>query len=267
MASKNKFNKLFYWFYKKIVTPIIIKNNITVIRTVEDDFIQRRYGISLNLSSVVGFGSDLYYFKQDSNERQNIRKSLNIDNGDFVVIYAGKLDESKGGQFLADSIFSKFECEKKIIFLILGNFVGEYGKYVKRTLEKSENKIIIIHTQPYIKLAKYFQASDIAIFPKQCSLTFYDVQACGLPVVLELNSINEQRIAHGNGVCFKKGDSKNFRDKIKFMVELDENSYKNMSCNSINYVVQNYNYNDKVKKYNDIIEITIKIFDERGRKL
>ncbi|MEF9864664.1 MAG: glycosyltransferase family 4 protein, partial [Christensenellaceae bacterium] len=216
MASHNKFKKLFRFFYRHFVTPRLAKHHSIVIRMVDSDFILSQYGIAVENSPIVGFGSDVLAFYPDMKIRMKMRTKLAVDKDDFVVVYAGKLDAEKGGLFLAQSIKSKFKCKSNIVFLILGNCVGEYGAIVENELNASENRIIRIPTQAYAQLPQYFQCADIAVFPKHCSLTYYDAQATGLPVVLEDNEIGLEREKHGSAVCFQAQNIIDFRKKIEF---------------------------------------------------
>ena len=254
MASKNKLAWLFRLFYRTFVTPQIRKYKSVVIRTVDDDFIFRRYNISKEQSPLIEFGSDLLKFHPDEEVKRIVRSELMFSMNDFIVIYAGKTDESKGGQFLADTLLRKLHTSKSVKFLVIGNFSGTYGKNVKETLEKSENTVVILPTQPYSQLNRYFQCADIAVFPKQCSLTYFDVQACGLPVVLENNIINVKRIDHNNGMLFISDDIEDFTHKIELFADMNEDSLKEMKKASEQYIINNYSYNEIAQQYMDIIE-------------
>ena len=84
----------------------------------------------------------------------------------------------------------------------------------------------------------------MSIFPKQCSLSFFDVQACGNPVLLEHNNINDERCSHSNGVLYEPNNVSSLRDEIVRCIELEGTQYRQMSTNAITFVLQNYNYED-----------------------
>ena len=46
MAAKNRFRKVFRKFYRMFFTPIIVKNNIPVIRTQDSNFIEKAFPVS-----------------------------------------------------------------------------------------------------------------------------------------------------------------------------------------------------------------------------
>lgn len=262
MASKNKFRSIFRCYYRTFITPKLKKNKSIIIRTVNDDFIFKRYSISKEQSPVIGFGSNLLLFHPDSENKSKMREKLKIGSNSIVFIYAGKLDESKGGGFFAQSISEKFNSDKEAVFLIIGNFVGDYGKNVQRTLKQSKNRMIHLPSQKYIDLAQYYQCADFAVFPRQCSLSFYDVQACGLPVVLEDNVVNRQRVTHKNGILFHSMDQSDLRDKIFQCAQINRDLYHEMSKNSIELIKTRYNYETVAKDYLRIINSEMEKYKE-----
>lgn len=264
MASQNPFNRLFRYFYKTFVTPIIIGNNLKVIRTQDDDYVERCLGIPLSQAPWISVGSDTDLFHPDEQVKQLFRDKYNIANDDFVIVYTGKLDEAKGGIFLANSFLKKLENKKNknVVLIVVGNSVGQYGKEVEEIFSNSENRILRFKTQKYMDLAKFYQAADLSVFPKQCSLSFYDAQACGLPVVLEDNNINIDRLRFSNGFNFKANNTEDFRNKIKLCCEFDKNKYEVMRQNATRFVQENYNYDYIAQQYTDLLENEIMKFHQ-----
>lgn len=257
MASTNRFNKLFRKIYRLIFAPIIIKNNIYVIRTQDDPYVEKHLGIPLNQAPWISVGSDTLLFHPDIDAKDKFREEFSIANDACVILYAGKLDESKGGLLLAEAIKEKFPVNREVVFAIVGNAVGEYGNRINAIFEQSENRVLRFPTQTYAELAKYYQSADIVLFPRQCSLSFYDVQACGLPVIFENNSVNESRAVFGNAVTFKSGEVKSFREVICKLVNMDNQEFETMKNNSIDFIQKNYDYADLAKKYLEIIKESV----------
>ena len=261
LASNNRFAKIFRWGYKNYITPKIKKYNNFVIRTVEDPFVMKWYNIPEEQAPVIGFGSDTLRFQPSCDMKTKMRKELGVDDNDIVVIYAGKLDEYKGGSFLATAIKDKFDlAEISIKFLIIGNVSGEKAEETSKLLEQSNNIVIRRPTQPYPELAKWFQAADVAVFPKQCSLTYYDVLACGLPVLVEDNPIGLQRAKECEAAStFKAGDVGNFRKRLSELVcsvaEERKKTSEDMSLSekAIRYIKENYDYEKQARRYEEVI--------------
>lgn len=254
MASTNRFNKIFRKTYKSIFTPIIIKNKIQVIRTQDDPYVEKCLGIPLSQAPWISVGSDTMLFHPDNEAKMRFRRKYEISQDDFVVLYAGKLDESKGGMLLAQAIQKKMQTNKEVTFLIIGKAVGEYGRQVEETLKASENRVLRFPTQKYEDLVGFYQAADMAVFPRQCSLSFYDVQACGLPVVFEDDVVNVGRAKNDNAVTFIEGDTTDFRKKIEYIINLSKAEFSHMQMAAQQYVSENFDYKKIAMKYCTVIE-------------
>ncbi len=265
-ASNNKFASLYRKIYKTFVTPVIKKNKNIIIRTVNDNFIIDNYGIPEEQAPVVGFGSDTRKFHPDLKKRAEMRKMLGISEEEIVIVYAGKLDEYKGGLFLANSIQKKFEIPNiKLRFLLIGNVSGDKAEETKELLSKTENDLLMYPTQIYSDLPKWFQVADMAIFPKQCSLTYYDVLACGLPVLVEDNPIGTQRAKECKATfTFKSSNMDDFRFKIVDIantIDSQKNTNEEKLGNiALHYILDNYNYENQAKKYEDIIKAVVESY-------
>lgn len=254
MASTNRFNKIFRKGYKSVFSPIIVKNKIQVIRTQDDPYVEKCLGIPLSQAPWISVGSDTMLFHPDEEAKTRFRRRYEIPQDDFVIIYAGKLDESKGGMLLAEAIQKKLQTSRAVTFLIVGKAVGEYGRQVEETLKASENRVLRFPTQKYEDLAGFYQAADLAIFPRQCSLSFYDVQACGLPVVFEDDVVNLGRAKNNNAVTFIKGDSADFRKKMEYIMNLSQAEFSLMQKAAQQYVSENFDYKKIAIKYCTVIE-------------
>lgn len=255
MASENRFKEVFRFCYRKYFAPIIIKYNIPLIRVVDSDYVQKCLGIPLERTELLSFGTDTRYFSPNLEARNAFRKAHQIADDAFVVLYAGKLDSYKGGMFLAEAIKAKMNPTKasNITFVVVGNTADEYGVAVERLFSESENKLIRFETQSYPDLAGFYQAADVAIYPKQCSLSFFEAQSCGLPVLFEENEINNQRAEWGGAITFKPGDVADFREKILFLEGMESDGFQQFAINGRKYVLANYNYAPIAQRFTDIM--------------
>ncbi len=258
MASDNKFNKLFKKVYRKTVTPKIIKKQIPVIRTQDDDYVESALGIPLSQAPWISYGTDTDLFHPDEDVKKAIREEYEIPQNSFVFVCTGKLDESKGGLILAEAFKEKFNTQKDVTLVTVGNIKGEYGEKVKEVFSRSQNRIINVPTQKYWDLGKFYQMADVCVFARQCSLSFYDAQGCALPVISEDNNINVDRNSHGNGLCFKSEDVASFREMLETVLNMNDEDFKKMKENSYRFITENYNYEDKAREYEKIILGSVK---------
>lgn len=255
MASENKFREYFRAFYRKFVTPVILKNNIPLIRVVDTDFVQKHYNIPLEKTKLLSFGTDTNFYKPDPEIKKQFRRELGISDDDFVVIYAGKMDPAKGGEFLAESLKKKINVQNKNVkFIIIGNPPkDEYGEEVTKIFSESENNIIKFPTQTYFDLAKFYQTADLAIFPRQCSMSYYEVQACELPVVLEENEINISRAENKKGLMFSENSMEEFRDAIEKFGNMSSEEFEIYKQNARKNIVDNYNFVPIAQQFTDVM--------------
>ena len=136
----------------------------------------------------------------------------------------------------------KFVTDRPVVIVVVADFSGDYEKEVKSVLDNSENRVIYYPVQKYTDLPKFYQTADVAVFPKQCSMSFYDAQSCGVPVISEKGNVNEDRNSHGNGLCFECGNAVDFKDKLEQIMNMPEVDYKKMKENSYNFVYEEYCY-------------------------
>lgn len=256
MASVNKFSKFFRSFFRNFVTPYILKYNIPLIRVVDSDFVEKHYAIPLSKTKLLSFGTDTTFFTPNQQHKKAFREKLGFDKNDFVVMYAGKMDESKGGKFLAEVLRERFilKREKAIKFLIIGNTpANDYGKAVTSILQNSENEILRLPTQTYSELVNYYQIADIAIYPKQCGMSYFEAQSCGLPVVLEINEINTERASGKKGLLFEPDSIESFREKIVQFGNMEEEELDVYRGNARKNVIENYNYVPIAQKFTNVM--------------
>lgn len=261
MASLNRFREYFRAFYRRFITPIILRNNIPLIRVVDSDYVQKYLGIPLAHTDLLSFGTDTKYFSPNREVRNTVRTKFGLGEDTFLVLYAGKLDQTKGSGFLSAAIQLKFSSEssrsRSIVFLIIGSSDGEYGAEIEREFQNSENRVIRLPTQRYYDLAQYYQAADLAVFPRQCSMSFFEAQSCGLPILFEENEINNKRASFENAFLFEPGNLEDFRSKILSLSASPAAWYANIRSNARNHVLHNYDYVPIAKRFTDVFERAI----------
>jgi glycosyltransferase involved in cell wall biosynthesis len=260
MASVNRFSKLFRMIYKRIISPLIIKNNLVIIRTQDDPYVINFLGIPIKQAPFISFGVDTRVFSPVK-DKSTLRYKYEIPNNTFVIIYAGKLDSSKGVELLIDVFMSPLEASKNTSLIVVGSVNSEIKESFNNFLLSCPNQIFHFPTQQYETLSEFYAMSDLAIFPKQISLSFFNAQASGLPVVAEMNNINQERLSHNNGLVFENDNSLDMREKILHIANLSCHEYGLMSKRAIEYVTKNFDYGKISLQYLDLFE------NERNRQL
>lgn len=253
MASGNKLAKVYEAVFRTIITPKIIRRKYDVIRTQDDDYVNTHLGIPKEQTPFISFGTDTILFSPSEKARQEFRKKHGIGEDDFVVVYTGKLTEAKGGRLLAETFRRKFA--KPVTLVCVGTPTNdEYGRQVKKLLDESENRILMFPTQNYMDLAQFYQMADLSVFPKQCSMSFYDAQACGLPVVSEDNNVNVDRCGHQNGDNFRAGSVDDFREKVTRFAMMGSDELEEYRKNARGFIESGYDYAYIARQYTNYLE-------------
>lgn len=261
MASLNKFARIYEKIYGCIFGGKIRKNNYIVVRTQDDRYVNDKLGIPEAQTPFISFGTDTIVFEPSMDVRRTFRQEQNIPEDAFVVIYTGKLTEAKGGLLLAQAFKEQFS--KEIVLVCVGTPPdNEYGEKVCKLLKQSKNRVIMFPTQKYQELAKFYQMADLSIFPKQCSMSFYDAQACGLPVLSEDNNVNSDRCSHHNGFNFKSGDINDFRQKIEMILSIPQKEYTAYRENSKAFIDEGYSYEVIAREYTKYLQLSIDRYKE-----
>ena len=254
MASENKLRALFRWCYTHFVTPVIKKNRFVTIRTQDDPYVMKCLKVPEELAPYISFGTDSDLFCPDAQRRAQFREELGIPENAFVILYAGKLSQAKGGLLLAQALEKKLSENKEVVAVVVGTTENnDYGHEIDRVLANSENRILRFGTQHYRDLPKFYQISDLALFAKQCSLSYFDVQATELPVILEDAQVNIDRVQAGNGYVFKAGNLEDFVQTIRKCVEMPAEEYEQMKKRCRENVLRQFDYNDIARQYTDIL--------------
>jgi len=189
-------------------------------------------------------GVDLYWFNPESfadNDRNILRKELNIRNDDFVFILVGRLVGDKG----INELIEAFENirKKNVKLLLVGSFENELDPLSKETLTEIESNpnIISVGYQPDVR--PYFAISDALAFPSYREgfpNVVMQAGAMGLPsIVTDINGCNEIVEEGVNGLIIPAKDSMALQEAmVKLMT--DKELYSKLKKNAREMIVSRY---------------------------
>lgn len=267
LAARNKYHKLYTKLYRTFITPILKKDHLYVIKTADDPYLNEAHGIPKELTPYLGFGTDVSLFHPDAEAKRAMREKYEIGENEMVFLYTGKVDEAKGGQLLGEALLEKIPSEQKQpVFVIVADYKSEYEQNVRALLERSENRVILVPVQKYEDLPAFYQFADVMFFPKQCSLSFFDAQACGVPTVLENIKINVDRIDCDNGSVFESGSIAGLREKIHDYLTMSEERLAEQSANAVRSILSRYSYQDIAESYTEQMRLAIEEFNAGRQK-
>lgn len=253
--SKNKFvGSLFYFLFKRTVVPVMNKRNIGVFFTADENgmILKDIYGIRGNniYSCLIGTDTSKFYF--DDVQRKSLREQYNINENDIAIIYTGKHNVIKQPHLVLEAVKN---LERKNTIKLFLFFIGsKVEKYFKKHFDELSNykfEFIYIPEIENDELYKYYSMADIAIFPKENTLSTLDVQACKLPVILEDNQTNRDRIRN-SGLLYKKNNLSDLSDKINELITNNE-LRKKLGENGLVLIEEIYDYKKIISDMENIL--------------
>lgn len=129
--------------------------------------------------STLGVDTKLYYPLNENEEeiRKSIREEHSINPSDIVCVFSGKITEEKSPLVLAEAIQKLRGMGKNFTALFIGS--GE----LKTSIAGYDN-CKVVDFVPSKRLADYYRASDIAVWPRSVTTSILDAAACALPVIV-----------------------------------------------------------------------------------
>jgi glycosyltransferase involved in cell wall biosynthesis len=238
---------------KRIIVRQINKSRIKVLYTVEENrwIVENKYGISPRNIFACPIGTDLSLYNYSEEMRDLLRKQFNIANGEIVIIYSGKINDFKKPHLIIDAL--RLICNDlawKVTVIMVGAADEKYQqKLLEENFDNDKIKLELTGSVPNAELYKYYSMADFAIFPKENSLSSLDVQACNLPLIMEYDITNAERLKYG-GFLYEKDNIQDLAEKILVFIN-DEGLRKKMGIAGRDYVQEYYDYVEIVKNLED----------------
>ncbi|HVW99444.1 MAG TPA: glycosyltransferase family 4 protein, partial [Candidatus Babeliaceae bacterium] len=152
-------------------------------------------------------------------EAMEWRKKLGIKAGDFVVLYAAKLEPKKDPGFML-KLAAAMPAEN-IKFVLVGN--GELEKELKE-MAQNDKRIIFIDFQNQGIMPVVYRLGDIFVLPSKgpeetWGLAVNEAMACGLPVIVSNKAgCAIDLVSDRNGIIIAPGDTEACKEYIESLL-------------------------------------------------
>lgn len=218
--NRTVLRKIYHGFYQRFFSGSIKKNadKIFAVGEAEQDFISHDLDLPKKRIPLIRLGVDTDLFRFSEQARNNIRSNLKFSKEDKVIIFTGKITPNKDVHILIQAL-EKFN-EKKFVLLLIGNGPEDYINKIKNLAKITR----LIH-MPFVKnndLPKFFNASDIAVYPGDYTISIHEAIACKLPVVLPRWYGSEYLDTSVGIIRFQKNDINDLFQKIKHLAYNDD---------------------------------------------
>jgi glycosyltransferase involved in cell wall biosynthesis len=166
------------------------------------EFLGQQFGVRDSEIIVLPIGADVELFEFDPAARARIRKRLEIDGEDIVLLYAGKITPEKGAHLVLRLAREALERSPRMRVIFVGSGADtEYAASIRRTASEwnLENRVVVHRHVSHDDLREFFCAADIAMWPMQETMAALEAAACGLPIVLPASQVGLERTSAQNG--------------------------------------------------------------------
>ncbi|MBS2098742.1 glycosyltransferase family 4 protein [Carboxylicivirga linearis] len=256
----NQFNnslpeRIYFSFHKKTLIKKLRKYNTPVFYTANENknILIEKYGLAPSqvFPYLIGTDSNLFYPNKESGIE--LRKKLAIPEGNKVIIYAGKFNKPKSPHLVIDALkYLKGLSSKITLVMVGGKTEPYYSNHFLKIEEFVSYQIIIKDAIKVSELNSYYNMADLAVFPKENTLSALDVQLCKLPVVMEADNTNTERLQAG-GLMYTKNDVSDLANKMEQLISNDE--YRMQLGNSgYEFISANFTYQSIIKEMEQTIE-------------
>ena len=191
------------FYCDKTVTELIVPTKKAY------DLFKEKYKVDRNIH-IIPTGIEISRFYKENSKIQdiiNLKRKLNINDTDFVILFVGRLAEEKDVEFLLESHEEIIKKHNNAKLLIVGDG-PDINKYKELSIKyKIDNNTIFTGKVPWDDMPKYYQIADVfatASRSETQGLTVVEAMAAEIPVVcVDDDSFKIVVIDDLNGKLFK----------------------------------------------------------------
>lgn len=194
---RRKYRNTILHIHTDIVHPGIgyyqtVVNNCDHFVTVSN-FIKSRVQIndpSKTCRTVLNCVNEEQFFYSD-HVNHELKTSLGFAEDDYVIVFAGRVDPTKGIDKLVDAVLQINNPKIKVLVIGAGWFSKrkktDFEMELNRKVQGHERQLVFTGYIDHDKLPEYLRLADIAVLPSQCldaaPLSPIEMNACGIPVI------------------------------------------------------------------------------------
>jgi glycosyltransferase involved in cell wall biosynthesis len=142
-------------------------------------------------------------------ERAYLRRDLGFAAEDVVCVYSGKMTEEKNARIVGQAVNRIREKGIPYSAVFIGNGAQKEGI-------RAMAHCRVLDFMHFSKLAAYYRASEIGVWPTNESSSMLDAAACGIPLIIS-NGVVYREHVDGNGLVYHQND---LDDLISKLLEL-----------------------------------------------
>jgi len=212
-----------------------------------------------------GIDTNIFSVHKRQSIRSKMRNQYSLNDNDIVVLYAGRIHESKGVDLIVEAFLECYKSNSNLKLFIVG---GGYSKYDNQILEKiliekskelSGEIIKVIKWIHHRDMINIYSLADISILAslnaEGNSLFMMESMACGIPVICtNVGGLTEIVKDNETGILVNKDNlSVELPTAIKKLIENDSVRFK-IGQNASFHINQNFSINIMVSKLDKYLQ-------------
>jgi glycosyltransferase involved in cell wall biosynthesis len=205
--NESVFGKL---YYKTFDFKKILRNADKVVGVANEcvEYIIDQYKYPRSRVEMIPLGADIDLFRADKELRKNFREEHDIDPESVVITYTGKHTFRKGPHniLMALEKLKASISDKKVVTLFIGNVENAYEDTFTSYINKVSD-VVSVKRIPAVsnkELVNVYSASDIAVWPRQGSMSMIEASSCEVAIIC--CDFLTERYKNNNGIPVKEDD-------------------------------------------------------------
>jgi glycosyltransferase involved in cell wall biosynthesis len=210
----SRMRKRLYWLTRTLPTRLASKAVKRVYAHAPDclEIAVKFYGVPHRLLVLRSLATDTERFHPATTDdelraRSRLRASLGFTDEDVVCLYSGRFADHKNPLVLARAI----ERLRATGARFRGLFIGEGPQDEAIAASAGSSTVPFMR---YRDLPDYYRAADVAVWPRQESMSMLDAAACALPLIVSNTMSDPARIA-GNGLMYDEDSVPSLIDALR----------------------------------------------------
>jgi len=187
-------------------------------------------------------------------ERNKLRKELNITKEEKVFLYVGRIAENKGPHLLIQAFSDLVKKYNNIRLVIAGGEIigdrnsAQYYRQIREAADDiGQNKIIFVGKVQYNEIRKFYLISDVVVIPsiveEGLTMVVLEAGASGLPAIVSGSGGLVEVVKNGmNGITIS--NIKNIHE-VSISMErliLDENFRVSLGKNAYEFIKDKFSW-------------------------
>ncbi len=222
VVRADRVGRLVYFAYRHLLGRVVGRNVDQFTGATEESrrYLQRECGIRGEIP-IMPLGVDVDLFRPSPARRQQWRERLGVTPAETVVLYTGKLIESKRLEDLAAAVLQLRAAGRPVRLIMAGDADPAYRDAVVASAHQANDPgaMQVLASMPQEELAGLYNAADLAIWPGSESMAVFEALATGLPVIVTDRSAYAGLIGSGAGSTFEAGRARSLADAIEGLLE------------------------------------------------